>query len=147
MVAESGLAVKSDAGNSERVGLGKGDCGGGIAFGDSIWVIGGEGAERRKRANNSGQSGDGVQVGDGKGVRRFVISGGGCSDGFCGGSGGVSAEDEDGVVGVAGAGADGQYQLRLALFEGRQGKQCCGGYEGAECQTFTVCGGGDFVVS
>ena len=116
VVAQNRLAVKSDAGNGERVGLGNGDCGGGIAFGQSVWIVSGEGAEGRKRADDSGQSGDRVKILDGKGVRIFMTSRCAGSDGFGGGSGGVSAEDEDGVVGIAGAGADGQHQLRLAVF-------------------------------
>ena len=68
MVTQNGLAVKGDAGNGERVGSGKGDCGGGVAFGDSVWVLGGEGTERSKRADNSGQVSDRVKILDCEGI-------------------------------------------------------------------------------
>ena len=60
-------------------------------------------------------------------------------------SGRRAAKDPEGMVGVVVAGEDVDEQLRLALLNRRQSKQGCGGYEGAECQTFTgFAGGGVF---
>ena len=59
----------------------------------------------------------------------------------------AAGESPDGLVVVALEGIDGDEELRLALFQRRQSKQGRGDYEGTECQTFTVCGGGGGVFS
>ncbi len=55
---------------------------------------------------------------------------------------GRSAKHPERLVGVVLALVDVNEQLRLGLFQWRQGKQGRGDYKGAKSQTFTVCGGG-----
>ena len=54
-----------------------------------------------------------------------------------------AGENPEGLVGgVVLAGIDVDEKLGLGLFQRNQSKQSCGDYKGAECQTFTACGGG-----
>ena len=58
-------------------------------------------------------------------------------------SGGARAgEDPESLVSVISALVDVDEKLRLGLFQRGQSQQGRGDYEGAECQTFTACGGG-----
>ena len=54
----------------------------------------------------------------------------------------AAGESPDGSVVVALEGIDVDVELRLGLLQRSQSKQSCGDYKGAECQTFTACGGG-----